>query len=180
MPLTTGRAHNCAEKTSAGVTRIAFANRQEVTTTTVGVDKAFSAITMASGKVFYPISFFQETLKFNESIAFANNSRLVTSRFEGSWMGWTQADRKMLVDLYDQSPCGLVAIAELENGQVILVGINPEKPTVPDKYYLAMEGSEFESGAKLDDVMQNILKLVARSSEPATKFTPGWAGVPLT
>lgn len=180
MPLTTGRTSNCATKSNGGVTRIAFANRQEVTAVTVGTDKGITAITMASTKVFYPVSFYQETLKYTEEGAFANNSTVFSQRFEGNWMGWSQTDRKMLMDLYEQSPCGMVAIAEMENGETILVGINPDRPTVTDKYYLMMEGNNFDSGAKLEDAMQNILKLIARSSVAATKFTPGWAGVPLT
>lgn len=160
---------------------MALADRADVASVTVGAtDNDITAITMESAKVFYTFSFQAETLRFTEEGALENLTSLFTQKIAGTWQGWSIADRKALLQLYNSSACGMVCIAELENGQVIIFGINPEKPTVEDKYIIRMESSNFDSGAAFSDQIKNDLVLAARSSSPATKFTPGWAGVPLT
>lgn len=180
MPLTAGRSATCTIQ-PGGVVRMALASREDVASITVGgTDNDVTAIAMDSGKLFYTFSFQAETLRFTEEGTLENLTSLFVQKIAGTWQGWSQADRKALLQLYNASACGMVCIAELENLQTVIFGINPEKPTVEDKYIVRMESSNFNSGATFSDQMKNDLVLTARSSSPATKFTPGWAGVPLT
>lgn len=178
MALTAGRTAVCTIQ-QGGVVRMALADRANVDSITVGTDGDVTAITMASTTFFWPFSFQAETLKFTEDGSFPNLTALFEQKIAGTWQGWSLDDRKALIELYASSACGMVCIAELENGETIIFGINPEKPTVEDKYVVRMETSKFDSGALFNDPIKNDLVLAARSSSPATKFTPGWAGVPL-
>lgn len=179
MALTAGRSAVCT-KQPAGVVRLALTDRANVASVTVGTDNEITAITMVASKIFYLFSFQSETLTFTEDGQISNLSPVFDQKFLGTWQGWSLADRNALMELYDSSACGLVGIAELENGETVIVGINPNFPTVDDKYVLRMESSKYNSGAKLDDAHKNDLVLAARSSVAVTSFDPGWAGVPLS
>lgn len=159
---------------------MALADRANIASVTVGSANEITAITMVATKLFYQYSFEPETLKFTEESSLSNGSSVFDQKILGTWAGWSQADRNALMELYGSSACGMVCIAELENGETVIFGINPDKPTVDDKYIVKMESSSFDSGAKFDDQIKNDLVLAARSSAAATSFDPGWAGVPLT
>lgn len=158
---------------------MALANRADVDSVTVTAG-AVTAITMVATKVFYEFSFQAETLRFTENGSLENLSPLFEQRIAGTWNGWSTADRTALMQLYASSACGMVCIAELENGQVIIFGINVDKPTVEDKYVVRMESSAFDSGAAFNDPIKNDLVLLARSSSAAAKFMTDWDDVPLT
>lgn len=179
MPLTVGRTAVC-NRQPAGVVRMAAADRASVASVTIGTNNEVTAITMASSALFYQYSFQSETLKVTEDGQLSNLSPVFDQKILGTWQGWSLADRNALMELYEASACGLVVIAELENGECVLIGINPDFPTVKDKYVVRMESSKYDSGAKLDDANKNDLALAARSSSAMTSFDPGWAGVPLT
>lgn len=180
MGLTAGRTQSCLTPQSGGVVRFAVGNRLDVDAVTIGsANKDFTAITMDTDKVFYVFDCKEETVEFTEDGELTNDSGVFTSRITGTWTGWSQSDRSRLVELYSTSRCGLVVIAELENGSVILIGINPEKPTVTNKYVVKMEKSTYKSGKALTDANSNEISLICRSTSPASVFTPGWSGVPL-
>jgi len=181
MALTAGRSTNCLAENTGGVARAWAVDRADVASVTVGsTDKDITAITMVTDKVFFEFQFLEETLEFTEDGAITNDSSVFTQKVLGTWRSWSQTDRKRLVELYASSRCGLVWILELESGDCVLIGINAAKPTVTNKYTVKMESSAFKSGKKFDDATGNDIVLTARSSSPATKFTPGAAGVPLT
>lgn len=179
MALTTGRTQACTIQ-PGGVVRMALADRADVASITVGTANEVTAITMVATKVFYQFSFQSETLKFTEDGSLPNGSPVFEQKISGTWQGWSQADRNALMDLYGSSACGMVCIAELENGELVIFGINVDKPTVDDKYVIRMESSAFDSGAKFDDQVKNDLVLAARSSSAASKFMTDWTDVPLT
>jgi hypothetical protein len=178
MALTAGRTAVCT-KQPAGVVRMAAADRADVASVTVGTDNEITAITMVSTKVFWVFDFTAETLFVTEDGSLQNLSSVFDQKIAGSWQGWSLADRNALNELYSSSACGLVVIAELENGETVIFGINPDYPDVTNKYVVRMESSKYNSGAALSDAHKNDLVLAARSSSPMTKFEPGWAGVPL-
>lgn len=180
MALTAGRTQSCTTPQSAGVVRFAVGNRQEVDSVTVGTpNKDFTAITMATDKIFYEFDCKEETVEFTEDGELTNDSGVFTGRITGTWTGWSQSDRSRLIELYATSRCGLVVIAELENGVTIMMGINAEKPTVKNKYTVKMEKSAYKSGKALSDANGNEISMICRSTSPVSAFTPGWAGVPL-
>lgn len=184
MALTTGRTNVCGPN-SGGVVRLAAADRQNVASVTVSSTpgatfKAITAIVMETDELFFQYDFQPETLDFDEAGTYENNTSLFDQVFSGSWTGWSQTDRNALLELYDSSACGLVVIAELENTKTILVGINPDKPTVENKYFVQMRTSKHNTGKTLQDPNKNDLVMGARSNRNATEFTPGWAGVPLS
>lgn len=179
MALTLGRTQSCADFASGGVVRLALANRQDVATITVTSGEV-TAITMAATKVFYNFQFLKETLVFNETVTLENNSVLVEGTISGTWTGWSTADRARLAEIAQASRCGLVAIFELEEGDVLLAGINIDKPTAIEKYFLELNTATFNSGTLFSDAAQRTIELGYRSSSQAAKFTPNWAGVPFT
>lgn len=179
--LTAGRSQACGTANPGGVARAWASDRADVASVTVdATTKDYTAITMASGKKFYEFQFLEETLEFTEEGAISNSSEVFTQQLGGTWSSWSQTDRNRLLDLYRASRCGMVVIAEFETGDCILFGINPEKPTVTGKYTVKMAKSSYKTGKKFDDANGNELSLTARTTVPASKFTPGAAGVPLS
>lgn len=158
---------------------MALTDRANVASVTVTAG-AVTAITMEAATLFYEFSFTAETLRFTENGSLENLSALFEQRIAGDWQGWSSADRTRLMDLYNSSACGMVCIAELENGQLVILGINVDKPTVVDKYVVRMESSAFDSGATFNDPIKNSLVLLARSSSAAAKFMTDWDDVPLS
>lgn len=178
MALTAGHSVTCGNN-SGGVRRVAIANRQDVASVTVS-SGTITAITMVATKLFYLFENESETVEFIEEGTYTNKSKVFEQMLDASWINWTTADRTSLLQLYEASACGLVVIHEEEDGECWLWGINPSAPTVEDKYYVKMEKSSRKTGKKFDDPSQTDYQLKARTTEPAAKFTPGWAGVPLS
>jgi len=178
MALTAGRSATCTIQ-PGGVVRMALTDRANVASVTV-TSGAVTAITMEAATLFYEFSFQAETLRFTENGSLENLSALFEQRIAGTWQGWSSTDRQRLMDLYNSSACGMVCICELENGQLVIFGINVDKPTVEDKYVVRMESSAFDSGAAFNDAIKNDLVLLARSSSAAAKFMTDWSDVPLS
>jgi len=179
MALTLGRPQVCTDSAAGGVVRLALANRLDIASITVTSGEV-TAISMVATKVFYSFVFLKETLVFNETVTVENNSTLVEGTLTGVWTGWSTADRQRIKELADASRCGLVGIFELEEGDVLLAGINIDKPTATEKYYLELNTATFNSGTTFSDAAQRTVELGYRSSAQAAKFTPNWAGVPFT
>lgn len=164
---------------TGGVVRMALADRASVASVTAS-NGSITAIVMETSKIFYEFSFQAETLRFTENGSLENLSPLFEQRIAGTWQGWSVTDRNALMQLYTSSACGMVCIAELENTELVIFGINVDKPTVTDKYVVRMESSAFDSGAAFNDPIKNDLVLLARSSSAAGKFMTDWSDVPLS
>lgn len=176
MALTLGRTQSCSDFASGGVVRLALANRLDVASVTV-VSGEVTAITMVSTKLFYNFQFLKETLNFTENVTIENNSTLVEGSITGVWTGWSTPDRLRLAEIAQASRCGMVAVFELEEGDTLIAGINIEKPTATEKYFVELTSAEFNSGTLFSDAAQRTLTLGYRSSSQAARFTLGWAGV---
>lgn len=158
---------------------MAAISRTDVASITVGTDGQVTAIVPAAGKVFKAFENEAETVEFIEDGTFANKSSLFEQSITADWMGWTSADRTSLLALYKESPCGLVIVHEEESGVAFIWGINPDAPTVEEKYYAVMKESKRTTGKAFNDPSKTTYTLMARTTTPAAVFTPGWAGVPL-
>lgn len=178
MPLATGHTVSCTPN-SGGVRRVAIALRGDVASVTTDVNGQVTAITMVSSAVFKPYENEAETVEFIENGSFENKSTLFEQSLAADWMGWGNADRLALLQLYQNSPCGLVIIHEEESGTAFIWGINPTAPTVDEKYYAKMQSSNRTTGKAFTDAAKTTYTLMARTTVPAAVFTPGWAGVPL-
>ena len=181
MSLVAGRAQVCTDAASGGVVRIAFANRPDVTDITVtAVTDVITAITMASTKIFYAYAHLKETLRWTEKGTLTNNTELYEGEIRGFWTGFSPADRTAIRNMFKASRCGMVAIFELESGGTVLAGINVDKKTATEKYFVELAEETIDSGAAISDPNQREVIFRYRSSAPAAPFSPGWAGVPLT
>ena len=181
MALTAGRSNDCAVAGTGGVRRVALADRADIASVTVDpVSKAITAITMVATKRFWQFDYTEEGVKFTENGSRANNSQLVEQMLDARYLGHTQTDRNHLEALNDSSNCGMVCIHEEETGEVFLWGLNPKSPTVTNKYTVKFEKSERTTNEKFDEANQGTVTLKSRTTAYATKFTPGWSGVPFT
>lgn len=178
MSLTVGHTTACGPN-SGGVRRLAVISRADVTSITVDTDGQVTAIVPAVGKVFKVFESEAETVEFTEKGTFENKSKLFEQSITADWMGWGNADRLSLVALYNESPCGLVVIHEEESGLAFIWGINPNAPTVDEKFYAKVQESNRTTGKAFNDPSKTTYTLMARTTTPAAVFTPGWAGVPL-
>jgi hypothetical protein len=177
MAITLGRTQSCADFASGGIVRLALANRLEIASVTV-VSETITAFTMASTKYFHNFVFQRETLVWNETVTLENNSILVEGTISGVWTGWSNTDRTRLKEIAQASRCGMVAVFELEEGDIIVAGINVEKPTATEKYFLELNTATFNSGTLFSDAAQRTIELGYRSSAQACKFDAAWSTVP--
>jgi hypothetical protein len=181
MCLTKGRLNSCGTVGTGGVARIALASREDIESITVdSTTRAVTAIVMKAGKKFYKFDYTSERVKFKETSTRANKSSLFEQMLDATAIGYSQDDRNSLEDLHACSACGMVAIHEEETGVSWIWGINPSKPDITNKYYVELEKTDRDTKEKFDEENSHSLTLKARTTKPATQFTPGWAGVPLT
>ncbi len=179
MALTAGHTITCAPN-SGGVRRVAITERSNIASWTLGAGGDVATLTMVATKKFFVFEAEQETIEFIEEGKYTNKTTVFTQMLDMSWVNWAIADRASLLELYSNSACGLVVIHLEETGTPWIWGLLPTDTAESVKFVARMEKSTRKTGKKLDDVAQTDIQLKAVNIVPATKFTPGWAGVPLT
>lgn len=123
MAITAGLSKVCAARTG-GLVALWLANKHDVTSFTL-TGSLYSAVTMASGKVFYKFEFEQDSGQrkedgtVNESGAFSVNHSI--EFYIGKL---TQSNRDGLQQIADSSPCGMIAIVQDANNIKWVVGYN--------------------------------------------------------
>lgn len=179
MPLTSGYIQACTAN-AGGIRRVALASRADVSTWVVDVNGQVTGITMVATKKFYEFEAELETIEFTENGSFTNKTTIFEQSLNMTWLPYGSAARKSLLDLYNESPCGMVCIHLSETGTCFIWGILPSDTAEDKKFVVRMNTSARTTGRALNDASQVELVLSARNLVPAAIFTPGWAGVPLT
>jgi hypothetical protein len=179
MALTAGYTQACSPN-AGGVRRVALASRADVSTWVVDVNGQVTGITMVATKKFYEFEAELETIEFTENGSFANKTTLFEQSINMTWLPYGSTARKALLELYNESPCGMVCIHLEETGTAFIWGILPSDVAEDKKFVVRMNTSTRTTGRALNDSAQVELVLSARNIVPAAVFTPGWAGVPLT
>lgn len=179
MALTAGYTQACTAN-AGGIRRVALASRADVSTWVVDVNGQVTGITMVATKKFYEFEAELETIEFTENGSFTNKTTIFEQSLNMTWSPYGSAARKSLLDLYNESPCGMVCIHLSETGTTFIWGILPSDVAEDKKFVVRMNTSARTTGRALNDASQVELVLSARNLVPAAIFTPGWAGVPLT
>lgn len=178
MALTAGYTQACTAN-AGGVRRVALASRADVSTWVVDGTGAVTGITMVATKKFYEFEAELETIEFIEAGTFANKTTLFEQSLDMTWLPYGSAARTALINLYNESPCGMVCIHLEETGTAYIWGILPSDTAEDKKFVVRMNTSNRTTGRALNDAAQVELQLTARNIVPAAIFTPGWSSVPL-
>lgn len=176
--ITSGYAgFNCSSTCPGGVRRVWVANEDDIASITYGTGNAISAYVMNATKVFYEIKLKVNTKQLTENIEVSEDgcTQSVTQNFVGVGSCPDQAARDFLVEMAQQSCCGMVVIVELNNGQVKTFG------WLEDLHARLGGGTNIDTGANLTDANQFNLELVCTSTIEglATAYESGVAGIPV-
>ena len=178
MALTAGYTQACTAN-AGGVRRVALASRADVSTWVLDPNGTITGITMVATKKFYEFEAELETVEFVENGSFANKTTLFEQSINMTWLPYGSAARTALINLFDESPCGMVCIHLEETGTAFIWGILPTDTAEDKKFVVRMNTSARTTGRALNDASQVELQLTSRNILPAAIFTPGWAGVPI-
>lgn len=169
--LTAGFTKVCAAR-SGGVKNIWLANRADLTTAgftlTSGV---YTAVTMATTKVFYKFEFDEDTAEARFNTAVENQSVSVTNEIE-FYLGKLSATmRDGLQAILDTSPCGMIAIVEDNNGVKWVYGYtenHPSNTSVQGRPLMA-QGIEATTGKVFTDATgANVILACVNNQAPLT------------
>lgn len=146
--LSAGFTRVCAAR-SGGLIRIYLANEADVDSFTLNATTGeYTAVTMASGKVFYKFDFKQDSGERRYTGAMNDGAFSVEHFIEMYIEDLTQDSRNKMQDIADASACGMIAIVEDANARKWVVGYNEkfgkERP-------LKLETDEGASGKAFTD-----------------------------
>lgn len=127
--LTAGFSKTCTAR-SGGVKNIWITNRSDIAAAGFTLTSGeYSAVTMESGKVFFKFGFDEDTAEHRFSATVENQSTQVTNEVEFYLGKLSTLMRARLQEILDQSPCGLVAIVEDNNGVKWVYGYTENHPS---------------------------------------------------
>jgi hypothetical protein len=176
MAITSGLTTSCAKSCAGGVKRIWIANFDDVASVTIDpLDGSITAITMVATKKFYEVQLKRNskafTEQFNVSEDGCNNS--LTQTLVGNGQCRDQDTRNFLIEVSKQSCCGIIAVHEENNGEVVVWGF------LDDLNVRLGGGTQITTGTNLTDASQITLELVCDTiiDGAATEFTLGVAGI---
>lgn len=145
--LTAGFTKVCAAR-SGGVKNIWLANRADLTTAgftlTSGV---YTAVTMATTKVFYKFEFDEDSAEHRFNTAVENQSVSVTNEIEFFLGKLSATMRDGLQSILDTSPCGMVAIVEDNNSVKWVYGYTENHPSNTSVHGRPLMASSIEAAS---------------------------------
>lgn len=166
MTLTAGFTKLCEPKSGA-IVEIFLANQQDVDTFTLTGDK-YSAVVMEAGKVFFKFELERDSANRVENASFENRSLKIDHIIEWFLPKLTTDARNRLQEIYDQSSCGLFAIAKDGNGLFWVVGFSEkfgkERP-------LELQTGAGDSGKAFTDANGTTLSIITSDNELDREFT---------
>ena len=146
---------------------IYLANVGDITSFTL-TGSEYSAVTMNGTAVFYKYEFEQDTAEIRENGSFENGSTAITHELELLLPKMETTQRDAIQALFDQSPCGLIAIAKDSNGNQWVLGYSEnflkERP-------LKINSDATTSGKGLTDLNGSTIVLQSIDNEKARRFT---------
>lgn len=168
---------DCASTCPGGVRRVWLANYDDIASITFGTGNAISAYVMNPGAVFYEVKLKVNTKQLVQATNISDDgcTQSVTQTFTGIGACPDQSARDFIVEVAQQSCCGIVVILELNNGQVITFG------WLEDLTARLGSNTQIDTGANLTDPNQFTLELLCTTTIEglATAYESGVAGIPI-
>ena len=168
MTLTTAITRVC-QAWSGKIKTLYLADKADVTSFTL-TGGIYTAVTMASGKVFKDYQFFEDAnAEFKEEPTRNETSGSImnTQTIDVVFRGKSNALRVSLQEILDSSTCGMIAIVEDFNDQKWVVGYNEKC-----KKALKMSTMPSTIGGELDALVGSTLTLMVKiPAELARTFT---------
>lgn len=167
--LTAGLAKVCSAR-SGGLITLYLANVDDVSSFTLNATTGeYTAVTMASGKVFYKFAFKQDSGERKEDGAISDGGAFsVAHSVEVYIENLTQTIRNRMQDVADASACGMVAIVEDANNIKWVVGYSEnflkERP-------LKLSSNAGTSGKAFTDPNGSTVTIISTDNEYDRTFT---------
>ena len=167
MTLTAGLTKSCAAR-SGGVKTLWLADVASVTSFTLTGD-LYSAVTMNGGAVFYKYEFEQDKAEMKENdVVNENKSIVVTHNVDFTIGGWTQAIRENIQEILDSSICGVIAIAETQQGDMFVMGYSEN--FIAERGMFVSNGDS-STGLAFGDAIEHVITLESTDNEKARTYT---------
>lgn len=166
MALTTGIAAVC-QAWNGGGEKLYLADKADVTSFTL-VGGIYTAVTMASGKVFKEYAFYDDTFDWKEDSNRNTESgtTMIKNTLEMFIQGKSQTLRDAIEEVIGSSTCGVIAILEDNNDTKWVIGYGER-----NKRALKMSTGAGTIGKKLDDMVGTTITLTNDTVELARTFT---------
>ena len=160
MALSQGVSINCNKSCTGGLKKTYLANSDDVTSLTFGPDGQVTGIVMAGLAVFYEVQFKNQTGNFQQAVATDDTgcSTGVTQTLQILLQCYDQDIRTFLLELINQSCCGLVGINEHNSGFIGIWGF------VDGLHIRNGSGTLVDSGTAITDPAQVTLQLLCTTT----------------
>ena len=170
----TGYVRTCGLQ-SGGGKKLYLIEAPDLTSFTKNVSgEDYTTCTPATGKVFKQYEFDPDSFEIKEDVAIENNCMKVTHTLEFYIAKMSDTGRTAVNEIALASACGLVAVAEDNNGTKWVIGYSQNMAKLRP---LELASSAGATGKKLTDANGYTLKLVSEDNEEMRTFT---GTVPLT
>lgn len=175
--ITGGQSINCNKSCPGGVRKLWLANKDDIDEITYDTDGSVLTIVMVATKVFYEVQFKKNTKLFEETAVIGADGCNVgwNQAFTGIGQCRDQETRNFLIELANQSCCGIVVIHEEQSGAVQLWG------HLDENHASLGDGTVISTGTAITDPNQVTINLVCTTVNEglSTAFGPGVAGIPV-
>lgn len=166
--LTAGLTKTCSAR-SGGIVSLWLANAADVTSFTLNASTGeYTAVTMASGKVFYKFDFKQDSGQWKDAGKSNNGAFSVEHMIETAWEGHSQTERNRAQDVANASTCGMIAIVLDGNGTKWVIGYNEkfgkERP-------LKLDTQDVDTGKAFTDPSGSVVVIKSTDNEYSRTFT---------
>ena len=168
----TGFARVCGLQ-SGGVKKVHLVEAADLTTMTF-TTPAYSAITMVSGKVFKQYEFDPDSCEIREEVTVENNCMKVLHGLDFFITKMSSTARAAVEEIALASACGLIAIAEDNNGVKWVLGYSENHTKLRP---LVLKSAKGTTGKKLTDTNGYTVSLEVENNECMRIFT---GTVPIT
>jgi hypothetical protein len=163
---------NCAGGIGAS---LYLANKDDVASFAIDGNGNVTGITMVLTKIFYSFDAKDYTQNFQESTAVTDGcSSSVTQTFSNTWSCRNQEARNAIIEMAQQSCCGMIAIHYENTGKTWIWGL-------VDKNRVKLLTAESDTGTALTDANQTVLTFQCLTTVDGLSrvFLPGVAGIPV-
>jgi len=162
-----GFTRSCGER-SGGGNALYLAIKADVTSFTLA-GKLYSGVTMSDAPlVFKKYEFEQDSMEIKYETTRENGSAKVVKTIEFDLGKMSQESRDAVEEIKVASNCGLIAIAEDNNGQKWVYGYTEKHKK---ERTLQLSSGNATSGKQLTDANNTVVTLVAQDTEEPRTFT---------
>jgi len=173
MALTTGLSRIC-EANSGGLKALYLANCADLSETGFTTNGAgeYNAMTMEASKAFFKFEFKKDLAEYRENGAMSEGgSWEVTHEIEIFIQKLNKTNRNAIAEIIDASYCGMVAVVELNNGIMFVVGYSEAFREKGSRRCLELLTDASLGGKALTDASGSTIILQSKDSEKARIFT---------